>query len=218
MTQSLAHRFATLFDDGEPMIEQPWELIDDNKVRAALRGMEGELVDFSARPPRRRRRARDATADGARTAAPTSSAARRSWRGSRRSSSGGHRSPPPAGDAEAATAATCGRSSPMSLIAPRLALTPSQGYRRSRVPGPELSVVCKSCGSEVSPYVTECPYCGTGSASGRRGSSARATRSASARASASKRRRERQRSGRGDAGRGSSNESASAPGRRSWRC
>lgn len=28
------------------------------------------------------------------------------------------------------------------------------------VPAPELSVVCKSCGSEVSPYVTECPYCG----------------------------------------------------------
>ncbi len=25
---------------------------------------------------------------------------------------------------------------------------------------PELSVVCKSCGSEVSPYVTECPYTG----------------------------------------------------------
>jgi membrane associated rhomboid family serine protease len=24
----------------------------------------------------------------------------------------------------------------------------------------ELSVVCKRCGSEVSPYVTECPYCG----------------------------------------------------------
>src|SRR4051794_34708331 len=24
----------------------------------------------------------------------------------------------------------------------------------------ELSVVCRSCGSEVSPYVTECPYCG----------------------------------------------------------
>jgi len=24
----------------------------------------------------------------------------------------------------------------------------------------ELSVICKSCGSEVSPYVTECPYCG----------------------------------------------------------
>ncbi len=25
---------------------------------------------------------------------------------------------------------------------------------------PELFVVCPSCGSEVSPYVTECPYCG----------------------------------------------------------
>src|SRR5438128_11696473 len=27
--------------------------------------------------------------------------------------------------------------------------------------GPDLFVVCKSCGSEASPYVTECPYCGT---------------------------------------------------------
>ncbi len=27
--------------------------------------------------------------------------------------------------------------------------------------GPELFVVCKKCNSEVSPYVTECPYCGT---------------------------------------------------------
>lgn len=26
---------------------------------------------------------------------------------------------------------------------------------------PELSVICKNCGEEVSPYVTECPYCGT---------------------------------------------------------
>ena len=25
----------------------------------------------------------------------------------------------------------------------------------------ELSVICKNCGEEVSPYVTECPYCGT---------------------------------------------------------
>ncbi len=27
-------------------------------------------------------------------------------------------------------------------------------------PGADLFVVCKQCGSEVSPYVTECPYCG----------------------------------------------------------
>ncbi len=37
---------------------------------------------------------------------------------------------------------------------------PAPGYSRY-VSSPELSVVCKSCGSEVSPYVTECPYCGT---------------------------------------------------------
>jgi membrane associated rhomboid family serine protease len=27
-------------------------------------------------------------------------------------------------------------------------------------PAPDLFVVCKQCGSEVSPYITECPYCG----------------------------------------------------------
>src|SRR4051812_39883370 len=26
---------------------------------------------------------------------------------------------------------------------------------------PDLFVVCKNCGSQVSPYITECPYCGT---------------------------------------------------------
>ena len=26
--------------------------------------------------------------------------------------------------------------------------------------GPDLFVVCKNCGSQVSPYITECPYCG----------------------------------------------------------
>ena len=26
--------------------------------------------------------------------------------------------------------------------------------------GPDLFVVCKNCGREVSPYITECPYCG----------------------------------------------------------
>jgi carboxylate-amine ligase len=50
MTLALAHRLAALFDDGEVLVEVPTELVDDNKVRAALRGIEGELVDF----PRRR--------------------------------------------------------------------------------------------------------------------------------------------------------------------
>jgi glutamate---cysteine ligase / carboxylate-amine ligase len=48
LTVSLAHRLSGLFDSGEPLVEQPTELIDDNKVRAALRGMEGDLIDFRA--------------------------------------------------------------------------------------------------------------------------------------------------------------------------
>jgi gamma-glutamyl:cysteine ligase YbdK (ATP-grasp superfamily) len=35
-----------LYDAGEPLGEFPSELIDDNKVRAALRGMDGTLIDF----------------------------------------------------------------------------------------------------------------------------------------------------------------------------
>jgi glutamate---cysteine ligase / carboxylate-amine ligase len=44
--QSLAHRLAMDYDEGVPSIEHPWELIDDNKVRAALVGIEGKLIDF----------------------------------------------------------------------------------------------------------------------------------------------------------------------------
>src|SRR2546429_9426719 len=44
--QALVHLYSSLFDAEEPMVEAPTELIDDNKVRAALRGIEGDLVDF----------------------------------------------------------------------------------------------------------------------------------------------------------------------------
>ena len=43
---ALVHRYSTLFDDQEALVEVPTELIDDNKVRAALRGTDGELVDL----------------------------------------------------------------------------------------------------------------------------------------------------------------------------
>jgi carboxylate-amine ligase len=48
LTVALAHRSVQLFDQGEPLVEQPTELVDDNKVRAALRGIDGNLVDFRA--------------------------------------------------------------------------------------------------------------------------------------------------------------------------
>src|SRR5918996_3887994 len=46
LAQSLAHRLANEFEDGVPSVEHPSELIDDNKVRAALVGIEGKLIDF----------------------------------------------------------------------------------------------------------------------------------------------------------------------------
>ena len=44
--QALAHRLTTFYEDGVPSVDYPQELIDDNKVRAALVGIEGELIDF----------------------------------------------------------------------------------------------------------------------------------------------------------------------------
>jgi carboxylate-amine ligase len=48
LTVSVAHRLCVRFDEGEVFEEYPQELIDDNKIRAALRGMEGMQVDFRA--------------------------------------------------------------------------------------------------------------------------------------------------------------------------
>ena len=44
--QALAYRLALEYEDAVPSIEYPHELIDDNKVRAAVVGIEGELIDF----------------------------------------------------------------------------------------------------------------------------------------------------------------------------
>ena len=44
--QALTHRLVGLYEEGVPSVDYPLELIDDNKVRAALVGIEGELIDF----------------------------------------------------------------------------------------------------------------------------------------------------------------------------
>jgi membrane associated rhomboid family serine protease len=36
-----------------------------------------------------------------------------------------------------------------------------QSNRAMSTGGPDLFVICKNCQSEVSPYITECPYCGS---------------------------------------------------------
>jgi carboxylate-amine ligase len=42
----LIHRYASNFEAGRALVEVPLELIDDNKVRASLRALDGELVDL----------------------------------------------------------------------------------------------------------------------------------------------------------------------------
>ncbi|HEX3294707.1 MAG TPA: YbdK family carboxylate-amine ligase [Solirubrobacterales bacterium] len=44
--QALAHRLSGLYEEGVPSVDYPHELIDDNKIRAALVGIEGDLIDF----------------------------------------------------------------------------------------------------------------------------------------------------------------------------
>jgi carboxylate-amine ligase len=46
LSQALARRLAMDYDDGVPSVEHPHELIDDNKVRASVVGIEGKLIDF----------------------------------------------------------------------------------------------------------------------------------------------------------------------------
>lgn len=46
LVAALAKRLTVAFDAEEPMVEYPTELIDDNKIRAAIRGTDGNLVDF----------------------------------------------------------------------------------------------------------------------------------------------------------------------------
>jgi glutamate---cysteine ligase / carboxylate-amine ligase len=43
---ALVHRYSSLFDQEAALVEVPTELIDDNKVLAALHGTDGDLVDL----------------------------------------------------------------------------------------------------------------------------------------------------------------------------
>lgn len=47
LTQAMMHRLSAAFDDGEPPADHPRELIDENKMLAALSGVEGELIDLT---------------------------------------------------------------------------------------------------------------------------------------------------------------------------
>ena len=162
LTVSMAHRLSAFYDDGAELVEYPTELVDDNKVRAAVKGMNGVLLDFWAgeQVPAERFAMRllgvlsehaqelgcerELAGVGELLAGNTGAHRQlRIWEQTPdlKALVGGASSRPAASEST-----RCG--SPLCSVEP--VDSP-----------PELSVVCKKCGSEVSPYVTECPYCGT---------------------------------------------------------
>jgi glutamate---cysteine ligase / carboxylate-amine ligase len=48
LTVSMAHQLSALYEEGGELTDYPTELVDDNKVRAAVQGMDGVLLDFWA--------------------------------------------------------------------------------------------------------------------------------------------------------------------------
>ena len=157
----LAHRLCALYDDDEPLVEYPTRADrrqQDPRRRAAA--STGVLIDF---------RAGEQVAGAARwpTTCSSCSATHADELGCRAeldgvedlivNGTGAHRQLAIVrahGDDLRGLAAEIARDEPSPR---RAGVNPRGGMARS----PELSVVCKSCGSEVSPYVTECPYCGT---------------------------------------------------------
>ena len=181
LVQGLVKELCEHFDAGKQLSRYPFEMLDENKWLAARHGLEGELVDLpssdrvadagagpaAARPdprplpgPRLRRRARRGR--GPARARQRRRAAGRRVRGQPRSARGDgrdrrrlRRSERSVSRADWALHATdvtalprrCGRGG----------FTIDQTMSTGN---PDLFVICKSCGSEVSPYITECPYCG----------------------------------------------------------
>ena len=156
LIQAMVKELAEHYEAGEKLAELPVrdarrEPLDRRAPRARRR--DGRSPGFERVPTKAlARRLYDRLASTRRTSArPPSS------RGSRTCSS-------------AATARTGSRSSTRPTTTStrscaRSRKRPSRSSGRRRLggvaSGPELFVVCKKCNSEVSPYITECPYCGT---------------------------------------------------------
>lgn len=56
LIQAMVHELASHYDDGKPLGDVPWQILDENKYLAAIHGLEGELVDL---PSSERVRTRD---------------------------------------------------------------------------------------------------------------------------------------------------------------
>ena len=155
------------YDDEEPLVEYPTELVDDNKVRAALRGMEGELVDFRAGPAGSGHRDGPARAGRGQRGRPGAGLRARAG-GDRGPAAGGHRRPPPARDLGGRRPRTSRRWSRETASRPDPASDRAAvRRRRARMLGARGVV---AAGAErrlqevrlrSEPVRDRCPYCGT---------------------------------------------------------
>jgi carboxylate-amine ligase len=46
LIQAMVHELAAHHDDGTPLGDVPWQILDENKYLAAIHGLEGELIDL----------------------------------------------------------------------------------------------------------------------------------------------------------------------------
>ena len=157
----MVKELAEHYEAGEKLGSYPYEMLDENKWLAARHGLEGELVDLPE--PRRwspRKELGRRLYDRLREHAQDLGGARTSSRGSSTCSSA---APAPTASASSTRPTTTGRS--CSGRSCEATGRPSRGVAGDvssspMASGPDLFVVCRSCGREVSPYITECPYCG----------------------------------------------------------
>ena len=166
LIQAMVKELAEHFDAGKPLSDYPWQMLDENKFLAARHGLDGELVDL----PSSERVSTRAWPGACWTGCASTrriSARRPSSRASRTCSTRGNGAGRGRSSCTRPTT-TSPRSWPRSWRPrPRAAIYLPGGVvvrpiiRLSMAQAPDLFVVCKKCGEEVSPYITECPYCGT---------------------------------------------------------
>ena len=171
LVQAMVKELGEHFDAGKTLSRYPYEMLDENKWLAARHGIEAELVDLpkTGRVPvteltrrlveRLRPHAEELGSvddfDCLEDLLENGNGAARQgvvYAGQPRPARGGAGDRRCDGGRARGAGDRGGRRGVASPASPA-------GYPEG-VSQPDLFVVCKNCGSEVSPYVTECPYCG----------------------------------------------------------
>ena len=160
----MVKELAEHFDAGERCRDYPWEMIDENKWLAARHGLDGELVDLPSNETRPDEGARAPAARPPARARRGPRLGRRPRRASRTCSRAGTGATRQLVVYEANRDLHEVMAEIVDATIPRPVgpCAPSAGVYDGRcmASSPELFVVCKNCRSQVSPYITECPYCG----------------------------------------------------------